>query len=102
MAVMFHYMPKITGIAPAQVIPREGRQFAGFALTDQQALAHRAVRKAVEALGDAPCPIGEFRHGHRPVGQRGEHVQMHGGVDGAAFPVHPGSVEQGGKGSSLS
>ena len=37
MAVMFHYMPKITGIAPAQVIPREGRQFAGFALTDQQA-----------------------------------------------------------------
>ena len=37
MAVMFHYMPEITGIAPAQVIPREGRQFAGFALTDQQA-----------------------------------------------------------------
>ena len=49
-------------------------------------------------MGDAPCPIGEFRHGHRPAGQRGEHVQMHGGVDGAAFPIHSGSVEQGGRG----
>ena len=49
-------------------------------------------------MGDASCPIGEFRHGHRPAGQRGEHVQMHGGVDGAAFPIHPGSVEQGGRG----
>ena len=85
---MFHNVPDIAGVAAAQVIPRKGRQFAGFTLAAQQAHAAQGGYKAAEALGGAPCPVGEFRHSQRPVGQRGEYVQMHGGVDSAAFPIH--------------